>query len=72
MSWTGFLGLSSATGPNGDSGSINYDTSARPHTTTSPLGAVTTFTYNDSASPPNKVATTNGEFAHPAWPTSII
>ena len=56
MNWSGFLGLSSATGPNGDTGSIGYDANARPHTTTSPYGAVTTYTYNDTASPPNKVA----------------
>ena len=30
MNWSSFLGLSSATGPNGDSGSINYDANARP------------------------------------------
>ena len=62
MNWSNFLGLSSATGPNGDTGSISYDADARPHTTTSPYGAVTTFTYNDTASPPNRVATTNGHW----------
>ena len=62
MNWSSFLGLSSATGPNGDTGSITYDTTARPHTTTSPLGAVTTYTYNDNATPPNQIATTNGHW----------
>jgi RHS repeat-associated protein len=55
MNWTSFLGLSSATGPNGDTGSITYDANARPTTTTSPYGAVTTYTYNDTWSPPNKI-----------------
>jgi len=62
MNWSSFLGLSSATGPNGDSGSINYDGNARPASTISPYGAVTTYTYADTASPPNKVATTNGHW----------
>ena len=58
MTWNGFDGMTSAAGPNGDTESISYDTNARPHTTTSPYGAVTTYTYNDGASPPNKIATT--------------
>jgi RHS repeat-associated protein len=62
MTWSGFLGLSSATGPNGDTASITYDANARPHTVTSPYGAVTTYTYNDTASPPNRIATTNGHW----------
>ena len=59
MTWSSFLGLNSATGPNLDTGSIGYDANARPASTTSPYGAVTTFTYNDTASPPNKVAMTD-------------
>jgi RHS repeat-associated protein len=62
MTWSSFLGLSSATGPNGDTGSISYDGNARPYQTTSPYGAVTTYTYNDTASPPNKIATTDGHW----------
>ena len=62
MNWTSFLSPSSATGPNGDSASINYDTNARPSTTTSPTGATTTFTYGDTSSPPYKLATTNGHW----------
>ncbi len=62
MTWSPFLGLGSATGPNGDSGSISYDGNARPSTTVSPYGAVTTYAYNDTASPPNKIATTNGHW----------
>jgi RHS repeat-associated protein len=60
--WYGFLGLNSTTGPNGDAGSLTYDANARPLTMTSPYGAVTTYTYNDTASPPNKIATTNGHW----------
>ena len=59
LSWTNALGLSSASGPNGASASIGYDANARPSTTTSPYGDVTTYTYNDTASPPNKIATIN-------------
>jgi len=59
MNWSSFLGLSSATGPNGDGSSIYYDTNARPYQTTSPYGAVTTYAYYDTASPPNKYAFTN-------------
>ncbi len=36
MNWSSFLGLSSATGPNGDNLSIAYDATNRPHTTISP------------------------------------
>ena len=62
MNWSNFLGLTSATGPNGDNGTIGYNGAARPTTSTSPLGASTTYTYNDTASPPNKIATTNGHW----------
>jgi RHS repeat-associated protein len=67
MNWSGFLGLSSAAGPNGDTGSISYDSYARPQTTTSPYGAVTTYAYGDTASPPYKQATTNGH-----WVTTFM
>lgn len=63
MNWNTFLGLSSATGPNGDSGSIGYDANARPASTTSPYGAVTNYTYNDTASPPNKIVMTGTQGA---------
>jgi RHS repeat-associated protein len=63
MNWSGFLGLSSATDPNGDTGSISYDSQARPSSVTSPYGAVTSYTYNDTESPPNHVAVTNGHSA---------
>ena len=59
MTWNTFLGLSSAAGPNGDTGAITYDANARPLTSTSPYGALTYYTYNDSASTPNKVAMTD-------------
>jgi YD repeat-containing protein len=60
MNYTSFLGLSSETGPNGDTASMGYDSSARPQTTTSPFGAVTTYSYSNS--PPSKTATTNGHW----------
>jgi RHS repeat-associated protein len=60
--WSTFLGLSTATGPNSDQSSITYDSNARPQTATSPYGAVTTYTYNDSSSAPNSIATTNGHW----------
>ena len=41
-------------------GAISYDTDGQPNTTTSPYGASTTYTYNDTASPPYKSASTNG------------
>jgi len=63
LSWTSFLGLHTASDPNTDTGSINYDpVTARPTSTTSPYGAVTNYTYNDSASPPNMRATTNNHW----------
>ena len=63
MTWSNFLGLSSVTDPNNDTGSISYDASSRPSGVTSPYGASTSYTYNDTASPPNKNATTNGHWA---------
>jgi len=64
MNWNSFLGLTSAAGPNGDSAGIGYDpNTGRPQSTTSPYGAVTNFTYNDTATPPTKTATTNGRWA---------
>jgi YD repeat-containing protein len=68
--WTSFLGLSSTTGPNGDSASINYDLNARPQSSTSPFGAITTFAYNDNPpanTAPNKIATTLGRFAKTSY-----
>ncbi len=62
MTWSAFLGLSSAAGPNGDAGSVDYDSNARPSSTKSPYGAVTTYIYNDAASTPNKVAITDGHW----------
>src|SRR5271157_2254170 len=60
LGFSSFLGLTNETGPNGDSLGIGYDAAARPATTTSPYGAVTGFTYNDTASPPTHIAITNG------------
>ena len=61
MNWTGFLGLSSATGPNGDTASLSYGGSERPASSTSPTGAVTNYTYVDGTSP-SVTATTNGHW----------
>ena len=62
LTWSSFLGLSSATGPNGDTMSITYNGTGRPLYTWSPYGAETSYTYNDTASPPTKTATTNTHF----------
>ncbi len=61
MNWTSFLGLSSATGPNGDTASLSYTSSERPTSSTSPTGAVTSYTYVDGISP-SVTATTNGHW----------
>ncbi len=60
MSWSGFLGLTNETGPNTESLSFSYDNYARPASSTSPHGAVTSYVYTDS--PPTKKATTNGHW----------
>ncbi len=62
LQWSSFLGVSQATGPNGDVASMIYDSTARPSQSTSPYGAVTTYTYADSASPPYHQATTNNHW----------
>jgi hypothetical protein len=64
ISYSSFLGVQSATDPAGDSGSIAYTVDARPNTVTSPYGATTTYTYNDTQSPPNQVASTNGHYVY--------
>ncbi|HTS46968.1 MAG TPA: RHS repeat-associated core domain-containing protein [Bryobacteraceae bacterium] len=61
MNWAPFLGLSSATGPNGDTASLNYGGSERPTSSTSPTGAVTNYTYVDGIGP-SVTATTNGHW----------
>jgi YD repeat-containing protein len=59
MNWTSFLGLSSASGPNGDTFSIGYaGGSERPTSTTSPYGAVTHYSYVDNPFPKSQTATT--------------
>jgi YD repeat-containing protein len=62
LTWSGFLGVTGVTDPNNDQASMAYDAFARPSTTTSPYGATITYTYNDTATPPNHVATTNGHW----------
>ncbi len=49
LSWTSFLGLQSAQGPNGDTVSTVYDSYARPGQTTSSTGVVTTYSYATSS-----------------------
>jgi len=63
MNWNAFLGLTSDTGQNGDTTSIGYDpNSGRPMSVTSPFGASTRYTYNDTALPPTHTATINGRW----------
>ena len=62
LGWTSFLGMSSGTGPNGDTAFAYYDANARPSSTVSPNGAGTGYVYNDTATPPTRVATTNGRW----------
>ncbi len=57
-----FLGLTNETGPNGTSVDIGYDTNARPTSSTSPFGATTGTSYNDTASPPNTCTMVNGRW----------
>lgn len=62
MSWNSFLGLTSETGPNGDTVSLGYDANARPTSTTSPFGAVTSTAYGDTGTPPTKTVSVNGRW----------
>jgi YD repeat-containing protein len=61
LSWDGYLRLTQASGPNGDTSSTVYDSYSRPTSTTSATGAVTSYTYA-AASPWTVVATTNGRW----------
>lgn len=61
LSYSSFLGITQATGPNAATASIVYDGGARPSTTTSPSGAVTNYTYADTGNNTN-TATTNGHW----------
>ncbi len=54
LNWTGFLGLSSVTGPNGDASAISYDAASRLASTSTPYGSSTTYTY--SINPPQITA----------------
>ncbi len=61
FSWSSFLSPTNTTGPNGDSSSVTYDSNtARPSSTTSPYGAVTTYSYSNTA--PQITATVNGRW----------
>ncbi len=67
MGYTGFLAPNSASGPNGESAFISYDSNARPSTTNSPFGAHTDFIYNDTQSPPVVIATTSSPGTNAHW-----
>ena len=64
--WSSFLGLTSASGANGESTSTVYDTYARPTTTTSLFGASTAYTYSvapyTSSNPATVTATTSSRW----------
>lgn len=62
LQWSTFLGLTQNTGPNGDSAGAVYDSYARPASSTSATGAVTTYTYATSA-PWGTTATVNGRWS---------
>lgn len=66
MNWSSFLGLTSATGPNGDNSTITYDSYGRPQTSKSAFGAQTTYTYSTGPYSASNVAwsksTINGRF----------
>jgi RHS repeat-associated protein len=66
LGWNSFLGLTSETGPNGDSAATTYDAYARASGTTSPFGASTTVTYTNFTNPPTTgqtaTTTTNGRW----------
>ena len=49
MTWTSNLQMDVQSGPNGDAIDFNYDGLSRPASTTSPYGAVTTYTYSNTA-----------------------
>ena len=67
INWTPFLGLSSESGPNGDSASINYDSNARPSYSYAPTGARTDYIYADNQSPPMTIATVSGTGINSHW-----
>ena len=62
LGFNSFLGLSQDTGPNGDTSATAYDSYARPTQTTSKTGAVTYYTYANSA-PWTVAAVTNGRYS---------
>lgn len=61
FSWATFLGLIQETGPNAVTTTIGYDGAARPSSTRSPDGAVTTYAYAPptSTTPASVIATTS-------------
>ncbi len=62
LSYSSFLGLTNDTDQNGASISLGYDLYARPTSVTSPFGATTGTSYNDTASPPNVYTSINGRW----------
>jgi YD repeat-containing protein len=59
MTYSPALGLTSETGPSGTSVDLGYDLEGRPASSTSAFGAVTYYTYNDTATPPNVCTSVN-------------
>jgi RHS repeat-associated protein len=62
MTYSGWLGLSTITGPNNTTVSTTYDSFARPATSTSVFGAVTNYGYSAGTVPYVTTATTNGHW----------
>ena len=60
LQWSSFLGLTQQVGLNQATATTVYDQYARPASTTSPHGAVTTYAYTNS--PPTVTATVNGRW----------
>jgi RHS repeat-associated protein len=66
FTWNSVLAPLTTTGPNGDTAAASYDSSSsRPTSSTSPYGAVTTYTYSNTA--PQIVSTVNG-----AWTQTYL
>ena len=52
MTWSGFFGMKTNTGPNGDQAAVAYDAYGRVQTSTSPYGAITYYDYGGATSSP--------------------
>jgi hypothetical protein len=71
LNWSTFLGLTQATGPNGDSASTNYDQYGRPDGGVSPFGAQTQIVYSNppynSTTPPTITTKITNSSSGPRW-----